>query len=92
MSNASDAIDKIRMMSLTNPELAGTLGELGIKVKADKDANVLHIIDTGVGMTKKELEANLGTIAKSGTSEFLDKLQGSSSEVQPQEQQKEIRL
>ena len=48
---------------------------MSIKIKADKDNNVLHVTDTGIGMTKEELVKNLGTIAKSGTSEFLSKLQ-----------------
>ena len=48
---------------------------MSIKIKADKDNNVLHVTDTGIGMTKEDLVKNLGTIAKSGTSEFLSKLQ-----------------
>merc|ERR1712106_456910 len=53
--------------------------ELTIKIKADKENHVLHITDTGVGMTKADLIANLGTIAKSGTADFLNKLQDASS-------------
>merc|ERR1712106_1254467 len=53
--------------------------ELTIKIKADKENHVLHITDTGVGMTKADLIANLGTIAKSGTADFLNRLQDASS-------------
>ncbi|CAL8077034.1 unnamed protein product [Calicophoron daubneyi] len=74
LSNASDALDKIRFLSLTDRDALNATDELSIKVKANKEDRTLHIIDTGIGMTKKELESNLGTIAKSGTSEFLAKV------------------
>lgn len=73
ISNASDALDKIRVLSLTNKEALAATDELSIRIKIDKDNGMLHIIDTGVGMTKKELVTNLGTIAKSGTADFLAK-------------------
>uniref|UniRef100_A0A672Z7T9 Histidine kinase/HSP90-like ATPase domain-containing protein n=1 Tax=Sphaeramia orbicularis TaxID=375764 RepID=A0A672Z7T9_9TELE len=69
ISNASDALDKIRLLSLTNED-------------SDKEKNMLHITDTGIGMTKEELVRNLGTIAKSGTSEFLNKMTEMQSEGQ----------
>ena len=75
ISNASDALDKIRVLSLTDKEALSATDELSIRIKADKDNNLLHITDTGIGMTKDELVKNLGTIAKSGTSEFLQKAQ-----------------
>uniref|UniRef100_A0A8C7V8Q6 Endoplasmin n=1 Tax=Oncorhynchus mykiss TaxID=8022 RepID=A0A8C7V8Q6_ONCMY len=74
ISNASDALDKTRMMSLTNEDALAANEELTIKIKMDKEKNMLHITDTGIGMTKEDLVKNLGTIAKSGTSEFLNKM------------------
>ncbi|CAG5957814.1 unnamed protein product [Menidia menidia] len=74
ISNASDALDKIRLLSLTNDDALAANEELTIKIKSDKEKNMLHITDTGIGMTKEELVKNLGTIAKSGTSEFLNKM------------------
>jgi len=74
ISNASDALDKIRFLSVTDKNVLGEIDELSIKIKADKENRMLHITDTGIGMTKADLVNNLGTIAKSGTSEFLTKL------------------
>lgn len=55
---------------------------MSIKIKADKENNILHVTDTGVGMTKDDLVKNLGTIAKSGTSEFFQKIQDAASAEQ----------
>jgi len=74
ISNASDALDKIRLLSLTDKAALAATEELTIKIKADKDGHMLHITDTGIGMTKADLINHLGTIAKSGTSEFLQKM------------------
>ncbi|GJQ71495.1 hypothetical protein Trydic_g11212 [Trypoxylus dichotomus] len=79
ISNASDALDKIRLLSLTEPNVLDTKSELNIRIKTDKEANMLHITDTGIGMTKADLVNNLGTIAKSGTAEFLSKMQDGSA-------------
>merc|ERR1712241_560968 len=79
ISNASDALDKIRLLSLTAKSLLEATDELTIKIKADKENHVLHITDTGIGMTKQDLINNLGTIAKSGTADFLTKLQDAAS-------------
>jgi len=75
ISNASDALDKVRLLSLTDKSVLDATPELSIKIKADKDNHILTITDTGIGMTKQDLINNLGTIAKSGTADFLGKLQ-----------------
>ena len=75
-SNASDAIDKLRFGSLTDPALLESDADLNIKITYDKDARTLTISDNGVGMTREEAVANLGTIAKSGTREFISKMTG----------------
>jgi len=66
ISNASDALDKIRFLALTDKSLLDSTAELSIRIKTDKDNRLLHVTDTGIGMTKQELVNNLGTIAKSG--------------------------
>ena len=75
ISNASDALDKIRLLSLTDNSALEATSELSVRIKADKENNVLHVTDTGIGMSNDDLINQLGTIAKSGTSEFLQKMQ-----------------
>ena len=77
ISNGSDALSKIRFASLTDASVLGTTPELAIYVKADIPNRILHIIDTGVGMTRADMVENLGRIAKSGTKEFLNALSSS---------------
>jgi molecular chaperone HtpG len=72
ISNASDALDKLRFEQLTRTELAG--GELTIRLEAKKEPRTLSIADTGIGMTRDEVIKNIGTIARSGTKEFLSHL------------------
>ncbi|KAL6983283.1 hypothetical protein U1Q18_016673 [Sarracenia purpurea var. burkii] len=74
VSNASDALDKLRFLSVTDPSLLGEAGELEIRIKPDPDNGTITISDTGIGMTKEELIDCLGTIAQSGTSKFLKAL------------------
>jgi len=76
VSNASDACDKLRYEALQNDALLGDDGELGIWLSFDEEARTVTIADNGIGMNREDLIANLGTIAKSGTQEFLGQLTG----------------
>ncbi len=76
ISNASDANDKLRFLALATPALLGEESELAVWVSADEKAGTITIRDNGIGMTREEAVAHLGTIAKSGTAEFFGKLTG----------------
>jgi len=72
ISNASDALDKVRFLSLADPEFLGDHESLEMKISFDEKARTLTITDTGIGMTKQDLIENLGTVAKSGTTQFVE--------------------
>ena len=76
ISNASDAADKLRFEALESPDLLADDPELAIRIEVDKAARTLAIVDNGIGMTRDELIDNLGTIARSGTAEFLQHMTG----------------
>jgi len=74
ISNGSDALDKVRFLSLKDPDILGTLKDLKIMIELNKEDKTVSVTDTGVGMTKEELVKNLGTVAKSGTAAFAEAL------------------
>jgi len=76
ISNASDAADKLRFEALAHPDWLADDPELGIRIEVDKKKKTLTVIDNGIGMSRDELVENLGTIAKSGTAEFLKQMTG----------------
>ncbi|CAI9772595.1 unnamed protein product [Fraxinus pennsylvanica] len=77
VSNASDALDKLRFLSVTEPDLLKDSVDLDIRIQTDKDNGIITITDTGIGMTRQELVDCLGTIAQSGTAKFLKALKES---------------
>lgn len=76
VSNASDACDKLRFEALANDDMYGGDSELKIHIEYDKDAKTLTVSDNGIGMSRDEVVANIGTIANSGTKKFIDSLTG----------------
>jgi len=76
ISNASDAVDKLRFEALSKPELLEGGAELKIRVSFDKDANTVTLEDNGIGMSRNDVITHLGTIAKSGTADFMKNLSG----------------
>ncbi|KDP29908.1 hypothetical protein JCGZ_18477 [Jatropha curcas] len=77
ISNASDALDKLRFLGVTEPGLLKDAADLDIRIQTDKDDGIVTITDTGIGMTRQELIDCLGTIAQSGTAKFLKALKDS---------------
>lgn len=82
ISNASDACDKLKFLSLTDDTLKSLHPEFRISIKPNKELKTLEIRDNGIGMTLDEVKANIGTIAKSGTKEFLEKAKQSPGAAQ----------
>jgi molecular chaperone HtpG len=76
ISNASDANDRLRFESLARPELLASDPDLSIRVTVDTNAGLLTVSDNGIGMSREEVVENLGTIARSGTGQFLERLTG----------------
>src|SRR5256885_1539232 len=81
ISNASDALDRLRFEALSRPELIGPDEKLEIWIEGDPEARTLTISDNGIGMSRDEVIANIGTIAKSGTRELLESLRDKPSET-----------
>lgn len=80
LSNANDALEKVRLVSLTDSSIMAPAPSLNVSVIADAEGGRIVIRDTGIGMTKEQLEENLGTIARSGTSEFLETIESKNAE------------
>lgn len=81
ISNASDALDKLRFEALTKPELGAASSDLAIRLEVDTAARTLSITDNGIGMSRAEVIENLGTIARSGTRKFLEALKQKGSDA-----------
>src|ERR1041384_7276244 len=81
LSNASDALNRLRFEMVTNQNVLDPAAELSIHIKADKDARMLTIQDTGIGMTREEIIENLGTIAQSGARKFLEVTKDKSTDL-----------
>ena len=81
ISNASDAIDKLCFIALTDDKLGMTRSDFQIEIKADKDARTLTITDNGIGMDKDDLENNLGTIASSGSYKFKQEMEQKQDDI-----------
>ena len=76
ISNASDANDRLRFEALASPGLLGSETELAVRVSVDPEARLVTITDNGIGMSREEVIEHLGTIARSGTGQFLARLTG----------------
>ena len=84
ISNASDAIDRVRFDALKDESLLGDDTQWKIKLIVDKDAKTLTVRDNGIGMTAEEVENNIGTIASSGTKKFLEQLSANKENLPPE--------
>ena len=84
ISNGSDAIDRLRFEALSNKELIKDDPEFRIKLFVDNEAKTLRIEDNGIGMTRDELEENIGTIARSGTRQFMEELKKGKAKASPE--------
>ena len=80
ISNANDACDKLRFLALDAPDLMETDAEMSVRISVDPESKELVIGDNGIGMTREDVISNLGTIAKSGTAEFIKNLSGDSKQ------------
>ena len=85
ISNASDALDKARFLSISKPEILESNADLEVRIEYDEEASTLTVRDSGLGMTKDELVANLGTVARSGTTNFVQALGDKSAEIDQSE-------
>ena len=85
ISNASDAIDKLRYESLTDPDLVRFTDDPHIRIVPDSAKRTLTVVDNGIGMTREELVANIGTIAHSGTREFAGMIREAKNKELPPE-------
>jgi len=83
ISNASDALDKLRFEAITRPELQGD-GELEIRLEVDPEQRTLTVWDNGIGMSRADVVENIGTIARSGTREFLQAVRDQKGQVAPE--------
>lgn len=81
ISNASDACDKLKYMALTHPDIARESGEMKIWITPDAEKNTLTVADNGIGMNRDDLINHLGTIAKSGTADFVKNASDNGSAV-----------
>src|SRR5690242_7062447 len=84
ISNAADAIDKVRFESLKDPGLLNGDSDWKIRIVPDKDAGTLTVSDNGIGMSRETAVLNLGTIARSGTREFLKNLREANAAQRPE--------
>ena len=76
VSNASDALDKLRFQAVSDPSLTEDDPDLAIRIHVDQEARTVSVSDNGIGMTRDDIVTQLGTIARSGTAEFLGQLSG----------------